>query len=220
LPPQPRASVQSVSRVRVQKIDTLNHNLSLNLLTSTSPLLTFQVPQTQRYHSYQAEQSRSTYSPLCLSGTMDHIASTLGLSLPLASARSAVMQETRIIRQAVSSSLIGDLCFDFKASSSRLDDDTASLSSYEDSLSFSNSVSFASPLVTGVFERPKTAEEEKHHLYYTEVEYREFRYDCMYGREPRERVVKFDSKIVSNVHTYSIPVSKDILFYSNSDLQQ
>jgi hypothetical protein len=151
---------------------------------------------------------------------MEHIASTLGLTLPVASARSAVMQETRISRQAVSSSLAGDsfLCFDCKESS-RLDDDTVSLSS-GDSSSFSNSVSFASPLVTAVFERPKTTQEEKHHFYYTDAEYREFRLDCMYGREPRERVVKFDPKVVSKVHTYSIAVNKDILFYSDSDLQK
>lgn len=151
---------------------------------------------------------------------MDHIASTLGLSLPSTSARSAVMQETKITVQAVSSSSAGDsfLCFDCKESS-RLDDDTASLSS-GDSSSFSNSVSFATPLVTSVFERPKTTQDEKHHLYYTELEYREFRNDCLRGREPRERIVKFDPKIVSKVHTYSIAVNKDILFYSDSDLQK
>jgi hypothetical protein len=151
---------------------------------------------------------------------MDHIASTLGLSLPSTSARSAVMQETKISRKAVSSPLAGDsfLCFDCKESS-LLDDDTASLSSGESS-SFSNSVSFATPLVTDVFERPKTTQEEKHNFYYTEVEYREFRNDCLRGREPRERIVKFDPKIVSKVHTYSIAVNKDILFYSDSDLQK
>jgi hypothetical protein len=133
------------------------------------------------------------------------------------------MKETRICRQAVSSSLNGDslMCFDFKESSnSRLDDDTASTVSSDDNSSFSNSVSFATPLVTGVFERPKTTQEEKGHLYYTEVEYRQFRYDCMYGGEPRERVVKFEPKLVSKVHTYSIPVNKDILYYSESDLQK
>jgi hypothetical protein len=101
-----------------------------------------------------------------------------------------------------------------------LDDDTASLSSSEDSSSFSNSVSFATPLVTAAFERPKTTEEEKHQFYYTDLEYRQFRYDCWHGIEPRERVVKFDPEIVSKVHTYSIAVNKDILYYSDSDLQK
>lgn len=130
------------------------------------------------------------------------------------------MQETKISRQAVSSSLSIDSpsCFDLKESS-RLDDDTASLSSGESS-SFSYSVSFANPLVTAVFERPKTTPEEKHLFYYSDLEYREFRNDAMNGREPRERVVKFDPKIVSQVHTYSIAVNKDILFYSDSDLQE
>jgi hypothetical protein len=151
---------------------------------------------------------------------MDYVASTLGLSLPSTSARIAVMQETKRSIQDVTSSLAGySLCCDCKESS-RLDDDTASLSSGEDSSSFSNSVSFATPLVTAVFERPKTSQEEINHLYYTELEYREFRNDCLRGREPRERIVKFDPKIVSKVHTYSIAVNKDILFYSDSDLQK
>jgi hypothetical protein len=157
---------------------------------------------------------------------MDHIASTLGFFLPLTSARGAVMQEKRIATpQAFRSSLTGRhndsmLCFNFKTANSQLDDDTASTVSSGDSMSFTNTVSFANPLVTDVFERPRTTPEEKRDLYYTEVEYREFRYDCMYGREPRERVVKFEPKIVSQVHTYTTPVNKDTLFYSESDLQK
>jgi hypothetical protein len=98
-----------------------------------------------------------------------------------------------------------------------LDDDTASLSS----AGSSSPICFlCHPLVTDVFERPKTTQEEKHNFYYSDLEYREFRNDCLREREPRERVVKFDPKIVSEVHTYSTAVNKDILFYSDSDLQK
>lgn len=110
------------------------------------------------------------------------------------------------------------LCINlYKLHKAETDDDTASTVSTDSS--FSNSVSFAAPLVTQVFERPMTTCAEKRDLYYSAADYKEFRYDLIHGGEPRDKVVKFQPSVVTVVHTYSVSVNKDVLYYSESDLQ-
>jgi hypothetical protein len=103
------------------------------------------------------------------------------------------------------------------------DDETASTVSCSESFSSSSgSVTFAEPLVTDVFIRPSTPREEKARLFYCDRDYREFRKEYyMYGkREPRDAVVSFSDKIVTDVHEYAQVEDKSILYYSESDLKR
>jgi hypothetical protein len=78
-------------------------------------------------------------------------------------------------------------------------------------------VSFDTPLVTAVYIRPFTTLQEKRVLYYSDIEYREFRRDYFY--RPRDRQVQFSPNLVTKVH--SIPLAEDPsdLYYSEADLQ-
>jgi hypothetical protein len=103
------------------------------------------------------------------------------------------------------------------------DDETASTVSCSESFSSSSgSVTFAEPLVTDGFIRPATPREEKARLFYCDRDYREFRKEYyMYGkREPRDAVVSFSDKIVTDVHEYAQVEDKSMLYYSESDLKR
>jgi hypothetical protein len=88
-------------------------------------------------------------------------------------------------------------------------------------------VSFDTPLVSAVYVRPYTTLQEKRLLYYTDLDYREFRRDYFY-RPRGDRLVQFQPTLVTAV--YSVPampedataegaVAKSDLYYSEADLQ-
>lgn len=163
------------------------------------------------------------------------IASTfdnLGLEVPLFKARDAVMRLRR--REVPQGALVrfqGQVvCIDFSKVSSASaeyykDDDTASTVSSDDSVSScatGSCVTFAEQLVTDVFERPATTWSEKHVLFYSELEYRQFRRDyCLYKMQSQRNIlVKFAEEPVSAVYEYSQDGEKDELFYTEQELQR
>lgn len=83
------------------------------------------------------------------------------------------------------------------------------------------SVSFAKQLVTEVHTRPATTASDKYYLYYSDVDYLDFKIGFVTGRD-RTRKVSFARDVVSQVT--SIPdVDKDAkqnLFYSETELQR
>lgn len=98
--------------------------------------------------------------------------------------------------------------------------------------SICNRVSFCSPLVTATYVRPSTTSQEKFELYYTDMDYREFRRNyivmnriqtCRLQYEARSKrrnvVVQIHPDVVTAIHT--IPNNEDPteLYYSQSDLQ-
>jgi hypothetical protein len=129
------------------------------------------------------------------------------------------------------------------SSLSSCDDDDTENDSFSSACSSSLcTVSFAVQVVTEVHYRPKTLPEEKETLYYTDVEYRQFKRDYYYrstssschsssssgsssslSQSRRESVVKFSPQLVSSVWTYSDTATldnKEAMFYSESDLQR
>jgi len=101
------------------------------------------------------------------------------------------------------------------------DDETAStVSSFDDSFTSTASVSFAEPLVTHIHVRPLTTRQEKRDLFYSDRDFRQFRYEYLYGVEPRDSVVRFSNEVVTQVHVYPGPVNKETLYYSEKDLQR
>jgi hypothetical protein len=111
------------------------------------------------------------------------------------------------------------VCIDFsKVSLARspaaMDDDTAStVSSSEDASVASScdscSVRFAEQLVTQVYERPATTSAEKHVLFYSDLDYRQFRRDYYQFRRHRASTVKFADELVSGVYEYADEGRKD-----------
>jgi hypothetical protein len=167
---------------------------------------------------------------------MDHILSTLGLDFAPTSARASVMKRIRPGRTFSLDTFASPhrdslLCakdkrtylYKCSSSSSTEDDDTMSTlseSTSECSLDFKvSSVTFAHPLVTATHVRPCTTLAERSKLFYTEAEYREFRYEYIYGRRKRKRVT-FSSTLVSNAWEYEAQGDKACLYYGPSDLQR
>jgi len=165
---------------------------------------------------------------------MEEIARQLGVSISF-KARDAVMIDPRLqkdssllIRQSEESVIMfrnsAKLCEydcnddDDTASTVSITDDS-SCSSSDDSLSSTgfSRVTFAEPLVTEVYLRPTTTLHEKHVLYYSDYDYREFRRDYFYRK--RESLVQFDDKVVTDIWEIPTPEEKDALYYSESDLQ-
>jgi len=96
------------------------------------------------------------------------------------------------------------------------DDDSFSTTSSGDGQLHGGVVTFATPLVTATFERPRTSSpEEKASLYYTDAEYREFKRAYFF----RQRDVQIHDRVVTDV--WEIPVAEEPseLYYSESDLQ-
>jgi len=166
---------------------------------------------------------------------MDQVASILGIPLPVYRARDAVMKQThrsRRRRRENSNSVFlhrDSLLLhnhSFQKQITKDDDDTAStvsnttVSTLYDYQISSTSVTFAEPLVTHVFERPRTNREEKRVLHYADYEYRQFRRDYIEGVRHRDPVVKFKENLVTNVHVYPQLEENEALFYSESDLQR
>ena len=154
---------------------------------------------------------------------MNYLSTTLGVSLPLIRKRDLVMKEAIAPGQRETSSFFPDQdSFEFMdLSNLKGDDETAStVSSFDDSFTSTASVNFAEPLVTHVYERPLTTRQEKRVLFYSEREYRQFRYEYIYGVEPRDSVVRFSPEVVTQVHEYQGAVDKDTLYYSEKDLQR
>lgn len=158
---------------------------------------------------------------------MNHVASILGIDLPVFNARHIVMKPLR--RAAPAATIPSMLPFDYSVSSKAKlqnhhddDDDTASTASASDSDSDSilsaPSVTFAEPLVTAVMTRPYTSLRDKYALYYNNYDFAEFRREAN-GYERRERAVKFSISVVSEVWT--IPAVKDApsMYYSKDELQ-
>ena len=160
---------------------------------------------------------------------MDHIITAMGMDFFETSARRAVMKRARVAccpEEISELSCIShrDSLLCLKEQLSIDDDDTVastlSASTSESSLSSrAPSVSFAQPVVTAVYYRPRTTLEEKAKLFYRESEYREFRHEYIYGRRQRKRV-NFSSKLVSDVWAYDAQGEKSCLYYNQSDLQR
>lgn len=159
---------------------------------------------------------------------MDHVASILGLPQPLSKGPLRDRNTTHLRRRCSTDYQTEYDCIQFGEFSKTLcaaqnvpDDETlSSVSSFDDSLSSNNSVSFAPTLVTHVYERPFTSYAEKRRLYYSDADYRAFRNDCLQEPEPRDSVVHFAPQVVSNVYTYTLPLDKETLYYSDRDLQR
>lgn len=174
-------------------------------------------------------------SVFVLATTMNQIlnSSFLGLELPSLGARHAVMKLPTGRRKRPAPSLIDChrdslLCIsNVEKISSMLsttkDDDTLSTVSSDDDSFVSTSgclVTFAEPLVTAVYERPVTTMAERFRLFYTDLEYREFRRDYYQSQRKRTCLVHFASELVSEVHEYPCQGIKDDLFYNETDLQR
>ena len=79
--------------------------------------------------------------------------------------------------------------------------------------------------VTHVFERPLTSLAEKHELYYSDLEYRQFRREFfrfrknqVYAKESTA-TIRFAEELVSAVHEYEPCESPDSeLYYSEDDV--
>ena len=117
------------------------------------------------------------------------------------------------------------------------DDDTASTlsesSSMDDSSSCSGEpicpaasstsstsrVTFAEPLVTAMYTRPKTMPHEKYHLHYNEFDYLDFKMEYITGRGRCKRV-QFQQDI--QIREIPSPSRKErqVLYYSELELQQ
>lgn len=157
---------------------------------------------------------------------MDHVASILGIDLPVFNARRVAMKPHRSVTPAatIPSMLHCDNTVGMirKRQKDDDDDDTASTASASDSDSDSfvsaPSVSFAEPLVTAVMTRPYTSLRDKYALYYSNYDFAEFRREAN-GYERREKVVKFSVSVVSEVWT--VPSVKDAssMYYSKEELQ-
>lgn len=129
---------------------------------------------------------------------MNYVATTLGICLPTLKARDAVMNgrnRGRLCRERITTkNSLRDqpllLRLDLTMVSSKMqfltvDDDTVSTTLSSDDTSVSScccagggrtgSIRFAEPLVTKVYYRPSTTPAEKRILYYSDMEYREFR---------------------------------------------
>lgn len=154
---------------------------------------------------------------------------TIGLQVPtLASRRQLVMQERLSFKTEQKDEILaicdspvyGNFPKVKSLSTMSADDDTAStVSSFDDSLS-GYSVTFADEIVTAVFVRPATTREEKRELFYSDIDYRRFRYESYCNREIKDTVVKFAPSVVSNIHVYPCAEEKELLFYSATDLQR
>ena len=153
---------------------------------------------------------------------MNHVASTLGIDLPVFKPRHDAMKPHR--RSAPVATIPSMLHFEHSMTKLQKhdDDDTASTASTSDSDSdwflSAPSVSFAEPLVTAVITRPYTSMRDKYALYYNNYDFAEFRREAN-GYERRERVVKFYVSEVSEV--WMIPAVKDAssMYYSKDELQ-
>lgn len=108
------------------------------------------------------------------------------------------------------------------ASCTKDDDTLSTVSSDDDSFASTGGcvVTFAEPLVTAVYERPVTTTAEKFRLFYTDLEYREFRRDFYQSRRKRTSIVHFASDLVTDVYEYSCQGKKNDLFYNEADLQR
>jgi hypothetical protein len=154
---------------------------------------------------------------------MNHVAAILGISLPTLSAKGVVMRHPH--RVPVHNSFVWgnhtDSLLLLCKERNKGDDETASTLSASDSdLSFSgNTVTFAESLVTDVYHRPYTTMEEKYVLFYNDVDYADFRRECLSGKR-RNRLVSFADAIVSDV--YEIPITKnpEEMFYTEAELQK
>jgi hypothetical protein len=164
---------------------------------------------------------------------MNQCASFLGLQLPSLKARAALLNLPRRTSSSTEAAVRGRdqmVCIDFsKVSLARspaaMDDDTAStMSSSSDSSVTSScdssSVKFAEQLVTHVYERPATTSAQKHILFYSDLDYRQFRRDYSHFRRNRTSTVKFACELVSGIYEYADEGRKDDLFYTESDLQR
>jgi hypothetical protein len=117
------------------------------------------------------------------------------------------------------------------------DDDCSSCSmegttscSSDESHSNGNRVSFCSPLVTATYVRPTTTSKEKLELYYSEMDYREFRRNYLVlnriqasrleqSKRRRTSVVQIHPQVVTATHTIPSHDDPTELYYTQSDLQ-
>jgi hypothetical protein len=119
------------------------------------------------------------------------------------------------------------------------DDETASTVSYSTSTDLSleedeedevdflvqqqqprKSVSFCYPVVTQVRTRPRTTQQDKYYLHYSDVDYLDFKIGFVTGKD-RTRKVSFEREVVSSIA--SIPAvpchEKEKFYYSEAELQ-
>eukprot|EP00977_Amphora_coffeiformis_P012373 scaffold3058_cov177-Amphora_coffeaeformis.AAC.10 len=159
---------------------------------------------------------------------MEHIASSMGLGFLNTSARKAVMKRARpgtAPQEFPASFKIPhrDSLLGWKQASSMDDDDTMStMSSSSSDISLGSrgaSVTFSYQLVTEIHTRPRTTDAEKLELFYQDSDYRQFRYEYIYGRRAQKRV-NFSTNLVSGVWAYEKEGENSSLYYNQADLQR
>lgn len=140
------------------------------------------------------------------------------------------------LTKAITNLLMDHYDYDYPSDMEDYDDDECSSCSMEGTTSCSsdeshnngNRVSFCSPLVTATYVRPTTTSREKLELYYSEMDYREFRRNYLVlNRIQASRLEQTRHKSVVQIHpqvvteTHTIPSHEDPtdLYYSQADLQ-
>jgi hypothetical protein len=140
------------------------------------------------------------------------------------------------LTKVITNLLLDHYDYDYPSDMEEYDDDECSSCSMEGTTSCSsdeshnngNRVSFCAPLVTATYVRPTTTSKEKLELYYTEMDYREFRRNYLVlnrmqasrlEQRRRTSVVQIHPQVVTATHT--IPTHEDPteLYYTQSDLQ-
>lgn len=142
------------------------------------------------------------------------------------------------LTKSITNLLLDHYDYEYQSDAEEYDDDECSSCSMEGTTSCSsdeshnsgNRVSFCFPLVTATYVRPTTTSNEKLELYYTEMDYREFRRNYLVlnriqagrleqNKRRRTSVVQIHPQVVTATHT--IPSHEDPaeLYYSQTDLQ-
>jgi hypothetical protein len=165
---------------------------------------------------------------------MDFVATVLGLQLPTLKARARLQRAHKcgLLLDKNDPKIVwgcdGDFLWDLSTSEGKSldsDDETAStLSDSDNSFSSAESlgscVTFATPLVTNVFIRPKTDRHEKQMLYYSDSDYRQFRMDFRNSLRRRTPSVRFAAGLVTEVHELPLVENKQDVYYSSTELKQ
>ena len=219
--------------VEANPIRRLFYKLHVRRDNKTATILLSTVATTSHKLSSVVFLGRRNFGPitqLTMNRTMEEIVQQLGLTLSL-SARSAVMKDPVVARRRKPRTLAchrDSLDFHHAATKARLpkifkqlvqddyDDQTVSTINDDDSFSTTESgVSFATPLVTAIYERPITPFDEKKELYYTDSDYREFKRNYFF----RKPDVQIHDKVVTDVWVIPVPDDPSELYYSEEDLQ-
>jgi hypothetical protein len=138
-----------------------------------------------------------------------------------------------------------DIDDDYYYSNSSLEEEETSCSSDSSSddmdMNHHRSVTFCTPLVTACYIRPITTADEKYELYYTDIEYRDFRRNyviynriqqCRWKRNNNKNdknesirrrknttIVQFHTDVITDIYTIPSSDNASELYYSRPELQ-